>query len=410
LEYEVAAVSLSSRGAGYGSSQDLDLRFFFGSTTPTSPISNRPSATTTTNFKTPTAAELAEEPWSLNSMVSKYGDQAAAANKKSTPDVMVLRNPKGTLVLGKRGASQHATRQPPDQTSSSSMINNNDNEPSLKRPPSPPAAPRDQQVGAIGSLLALLPPEEGFPIFDPGRPPSAKEPLGTAPRHRFPSLLFERINADYVDQAPLGNVPFNSKEDGKKTKKKRGSPFWGDQTAAGILSLPTSISGGVKQEVPLRPELIARLALAGGLCSAVTRGVTSPIDLQKTRAQSAAATVALPPDALLAGDEKVASSTTVIHRNVPELTGIAAGSMSAVNSNVGIEDPANNWLGLDTSVAAGFAMGAASFGTFEFLKRSLPPLAASTLGPAAPAEFATPILVLACVLQAMVRMRKKNSM
>ena len=56
-------------------------------------------------------------------------------------------------------------------------------------------------------------------------------------------------------------------------------------------------------------------------------------------------------------------------------------------------------LGMDASLAAGFASGAASFGTYEYLRRSIPQLAASVLGPAAPADLFTPILFTACLLQ-----------
>ena len=46
------------------------------------------------------------------------------------------------------------------------------------------------------------------------------------------------------------------------------------------------------------------------------------------------------------------------------------------------------------------AQGAGSFGTFEFLKRALPQVATSILGPSAPTELSTPILLTACLLQA----------
>ena len=90
----------------------------------------------------------------------------------------------------------------------------------------------------------------------------------------------------------------------------------------------------------------------------------------------------------------------------------------------------STWLGLDASAAAvsqsevkvekrsstaatclhftlhslgqGFAMGAGSFGTYEFVKRTLPRAASSLLGPAAPADLATPILLTACALQSIV--------
>lgn len=57
------------------------------------------------------------------------------------------------------------------------------------------------------------------------------------------------------------------------------------------------------------------------------------------------------------------------------------------------------FLGMDASMAAGLASGAASFGTYEYLRRTIPELAASVLGPAAPADLFTPILFTACLLQ-----------
>ena len=50
-------------------------------------------------------------------------------------------------------------------------------------------------------------------------------------------------------------------------------------------------------------------------------------------------------------------------------------------------------------MAAGLASGAASFGTYEYLRRTIPELAASVFGPAAPADLFTPILFTACLLQ-----------
>ena len=57
------------------------------------------------------------------------------------------------------------------------------------------------------------------------------------------------------------------------------------------------------------------------------------------------------------------------------------------------------FLGMDASMAAGLASGAASFGTYEYLRRTIPELAASVFGPAAPADLFTPILFTACLLQ-----------
>ena len=174
--------------------------------------------------------------------------------------------------------------------------------------------------------------------------------------------------------------------------------------------LPTSISGGVTQDVPLRPSLVARLAIAGGLCSAITRGITSPIDLRKTMAQSAKdptppssppPTRAHPPLAppsvsswYDAGYRLGGTESTPLA--VSEPLNLTAGlvpqpSDAAFDSSL--------LLGMDASLAAGFASGAASFGTYEYLRRSIPQLAASVLGPAAPADLFTPILFTACLLQ-----------
>ena len=76
------------------------------------------------------------------------------------------------------------------------------------------------------------------------------------------------------------------------------------------------------------------------------------------------------------------------------------------DSGVRLETPPSDavfdsslFLGMDASLAAGFASGAASFGTYEYLRRTIPQLAASVLGPAAPADLFTPILFTACLLQ-----------
>ena len=150
--------------------------------------------------------------------------------------------------------------------------------------------------------------------------------------------------------------------------------------------------------------LIARLTMAGGLCAAVTRAVTSPIELRKTRAQAASARpvdqhahAAAAADAAAAAPPSAAAPTTAT----------SAGSVAADNASMpiattGPADPHSDsiWLGVDASFFTGLGLGAGSFGTFELLKRTLPPLAASTLGPAAPADLATPILLTACLAQA----------
>ena len=91
------------------------------------------------------------------------------------------------------------------------------------------------------------------------------------PSHRFPSQLYERIVPDYVAKAPLGLPRFS------QSKTKNG--------VSALTTIPTAITGGIRKDVPLSFGLVARLALAGGLCSAVTKAVTSPIELRKTREQ-----------------------------------------------------------------------------------------------------------------------------
>ena len=350
LEFEVGSVSLASAGVGYGSSQNLDLRFFSGNK---SAPSKAPES-----FATPSPAELAERPWSIENIAGLYGDRVSA---RSTSDVLVLRPPSATLVLG-------ATRNAPRPRTSPSALGA---PPRLQRPPPVPAAPRDN--GAIGQLLALLPPSEGAPIFSPGRPPSKQYPLGQPPIHRFPSLLYERIVDDYVAKAPLKTPTLSS--------------------TGGLASLPTSVSGGIRQDVPLTPALVGRLTLAGGLCSAVTRAAITPIELRKTRAQVAQCTSSCAPPELA---DDFALPEAAVSEEVKEPIPIMEEETDEE------EEEGAEWLGLDASFATGFGLGAGSFGTYELLKRSLPPLTADVFGPAAPAVFATPILLLACLVQAAV--------
>ena len=368
LEYEIGSVSLARRGGGYGSSQDLEVRFFSLKTSASSASSGGRRAATSSgkrqegakpnnNFKTPSALEMAEAPWSQEAMAAKYGDRATA---RSTGQMLVLRPPSATLVLGKQRPPAAAAKQKPFPDSSTAAASSNVLP--LARPPQLPSSPRDS--GVIDGLLALLPPEEGAPIFDPGFPPSKKYPVGLPTRHRFPSSLYETIADAYVLKAPLG-----------KRKQQKGGTLSKD-----VSALPTSITGGVTQDVPLRPSLVARLTIAGGLCSAITRAVTSPIDLRKTRAQSEKpATPAT--EALLSAQGPLNSTDDIAPQPSTELF-----------------DP-SLFLGMDASMAAGFASGAASFGTYEYLRRTIPQLAASFLGPAAPADLFTPILFAACLLQ-----------
>ena len=165
-----------------------------------------------------------------------------------------------------------------------------------------------------------------------------------------------------------------------------------------VSTLPTSISGGVRQDVPLSPALVARLAIAGGLCSATTRAVTSPIDLIKTRRQAAIKTAKAPagtptPPSL----NSTAQSEQHIRGIVP---GVGDPPPPTAAATAPPPPPSSPFLGIEASIAAGFAAGAGSFGTFEFLRRTIPQLAAFVMGPAAPADLATPILFTACLLQA----------
>lgn len=152
-------------------------------------------------------------------MEAKYGDRVTVY---STPDLLVLRPPRATLVLGPpAAAARERARRTGVYFGPSAMDLPEDI--FLPRPPPVPAAPRDD--GTIGALLALLPPADGAPILSPGRPPSAQYPLGEPPHHRFPSLLYERITDDYVARAPLG------------------LPLVGATTELRLASLPTAISG-----------------------------------------------------------------------------------------------------------------------------------------------------------------------
>jgi len=165
-----------------------------------------------------------------------------------------------------------------------------------------------------------------------------------------------------------------------------------------VSTLPTSISGGVRQDVPLSPALVARLAIAGGLCSATTRAVTSPIDLIKTRRQAAIKTAKAPAGTPTQPSlNSTAQSEQHIRGIVP---GVGDPPPPTAAATAPPPPPSSPFLGIEASIAAGFAAGAGSFGTFEFLRRTIPQLAAFVMGPAAPADLATPILFTACLLQA----------
>jgi hypothetical protein len=181
--------------------------------------------------------------------------------------------------------------------------------------------------------------------------------------------------------------------------------------------------------VPLSPALVGRLALAGGLCSAVTCAITSPIDLRKTRAQAATGARAVPAaapapvagaatdGAATAGGATAAAAVspptppagaeggkdaTAPPRPTTRPGGAEEGGEDAAApprpttttfGSGGAEDgeeeeamgeeepqPPSNWLGIDASIAAGFAMGAGSFGTYEVLRWLLRSLRSSPLG------------------------------
>ena len=387
LEYEVGAVALNKFGGGYGSSQDLNLRFFppvwandGGGTDGTSKgRRGKGTSDTASNFRTPSALELAEAPYSLDTMAAKYGDQVLA---RSTSDILVLRQPQATLVLGKRHARATAPRSGTRTGRAPRKVratppNVYDEEPPPERPPEVRSSPLD--TGVIAELLALIPPEDGAPLYTPGKPPSSKYPIGMPSSHRFPGRIYDDVDDDEQGRAPLGRRRGGRRRetDGDPDEMTRGLP-------RSISAIPTSISGGVRQDVPLSPALVARLALAGGLCSATTRAITSPIDLLKTQAQAA-------------GKEAGKEAGKAAGKEAGK-EGMAAASDSSHTDSK--HPPASIWLGLDASAAAGFAAGAGSFGTYELLKRSIPELAESVLGPAAPADLSFTILLTACLLQA----------
>ncbi|KAK7235501.1 phosphate ion transmembrane transporter [Aureococcus anophagefferens] len=193
----------------------------------------------------------------------------------------ILAPPRATLVLGDGAATDRRTRgfrrpsfQLPVEVGAG--------------PPSPPSTTRDASL--VGPLLSLLPPDLGAPTYDRYADP---------PRHRFP----------YAKYATLEEV------------EKKAVPFFGAfERERGIDALPTAVTGGVRRDLPLTPDLALRLALAGGACAATTRALTSPLDRRKTRAQAS-----------LGGDD-------------------------------------DDWAGVDASAVAGFTLGAGSFGTYEALR------------------------------------------
>ena len=227
----------------------------------------------------------------------------------------ILAPPRATLVLGDGAAGDRRTRgfrrpsfQLPVEVGAG--------------PPSPPSTTRDASL--VGPLLSLLPPDLGAPTYDRYADP---------PRHRFP----------YAKYATLEEV------------EKKAVPFFGAfERERGIDALPTAVTGGVRRDLPLTPDLALRLALAGGACAATTRALTSPLDRRKTRAQAS-----------LGGDD-------------------------------------DDWAGVDASAVAGFTLGAGSFGTYEALRRVLPRAAEAAAGADAALRFEAPILLAASVASVVV--------
>ncbi|KAH8068222.1 hypothetical protein JL721_6796 [Aureococcus anophagefferens] len=194
----------------------------------------------------------------------------------------ILAPPRATLVLGDGAAADRRTRcfrrpsfQLPVEVGAG--------------PPSPPSTTRDASL--VGPLLSLLPPDLGAPTYDRYADP---------PRHRFP-------NAKY---ATLEEV------------EKKAVPFFGAfERERGIDALPTAVTGGVRRDLPLTPDLALRLALAGGACAATTRALTSPLDRRKTRAQAS-----------LGGDDDdwAGLRTTALRRVLPRAAEAAAGADAAL--------------------------------------------------------------------------------
>ena len=141
------------------------------------------------------------------------------------PDVDVQRAPSATLVLGPRGASARAAayKSRPRLT----YLDLGD------APPNPPATAREASL--IGPLLNLAPPEAGAPTFDRYANP---------PHHRFPSTASDETR----DAVEAKNLLF----------------FWTPTSPNRVTQLPTAVSGGVRRDVPLTANLVARLAPVSG--------------------------------------------------------------------------------------------------------------------------------------------------
>lgn len=156
-------------------------------------------------------------------------------------------------------------------------------------------APRD---AASSSLTSLLSPSYGVPIWD-------------GARHRFPAK-------------ELGTV--------------RPARF-------------------IRRDVALSPSQLAKLALAGALCTSATRAALNPLEVAKTRKQ--------------AGRQ--------------------------------LQSDEDRWLAVDASAASGAALGACSFAVYELLRRQLPRIAvALAKDPSIPAQYELQLELLACLFAVLV--------
>ena len=93
LEFEVGSVSLASAGVGTTVAEPR----------PSLLLGQQERAGKARVVRDAVAAELAERPWSIENIAGLYGDRVSA---RSTSDVLVLRPPSATLVLG---ATRNAT-------------------------------------------------------------------------------------------------------------------------------------------------------------------------------------------------------------------------------------------------------------------------------------------------------------
>ncbi|KAH8060162.1 hypothetical protein JL722_5123 [Aureococcus anophagefferens] len=151
----------------------------------------------------------------------------------------ILAPPRATLVLGDGAAGERRTRgfrrpsfQLPVEVGAG--------------PPSPPSTTRDASL--VGPLLSLLPPDLGAPTYDRYADP---------PRHRFPYAV------RHLEEVEKKAVPF----------------FGAFERERGIDALPTAVTGGVRRDLPLTPDLALRLALAGGARCGARAPAEAPLAL-----------------------------------------------------------------------------------------------------------------------------------